>query len=186
MARPPTAVPHMDASPTNRQDGKTQEFLSVFVTGVIRRVRGVHPVRVPSRLSKACPKVIATVSRRRPTSEETMSWTVERIELLKTLWEQGVSASEIAETLGDGLSRNAVIGKAHRLLLSGCPSPISRRNAPKGPSLLVLTEKMCRWPLGDPQKPGLHFCGRAVEVSVTYCPEHRAVAFQKARKLVEA
>ena len=52
-----------------------------------------------------------------------MSWTDERIETLKTMWEKGMTASQIAETLG-GVSRNAVIGKAHRLGLQARPSPV--------------------------------------------------------------
>jgi GcrA cell cycle regulator len=53
-----------------------------------------------------------------------MSWTDERIDLLKQLWEQGLTASQIAEKLAGGLSRNAVIGKAHRLGLKARPSPV--------------------------------------------------------------
>jgi GcrA cell cycle regulator len=52
-----------------------------------------------------------------------MSWTDERISQLKSLWEQGMTASQIADTLG-GVSRNAVIGKAHRLDLQSRPSPV--------------------------------------------------------------
>jgi GcrA cell cycle regulator len=52
-----------------------------------------------------------------------MSWTDERIERLKTLWTQGNTASQIADELG-GVSRNAVIGKAHRLGLQSRPSPV--------------------------------------------------------------
>lgn len=58
-----------------------------------------------------------------------MSWTDERINTLKKMWGAGKSASEIAEKLG-GVTRNAVIGKAHRLGLSGRPSPI-KKVAPK-------------------------------------------------------
>jgi GcrA cell cycle regulator len=47
-----------------------------------------------------------------------MSWTDERVELLKKLWSDGLSASQIAAALG-GVTRNAVIGKVHRLGLSG-------------------------------------------------------------------
>jgi GcrA cell cycle regulator len=47
-----------------------------------------------------------------------MSWTDERVELLKKLWTDGLSASQIAAELG-GITRNAVIGKVHRLGLSG-------------------------------------------------------------------
>ncbi|TPG12181.1 GcrA family cell cycle regulator [Sphingomonas oligophenolica] len=52
-----------------------------------------------------------------------MSWTEERIQTLKTMWEGGQTASQIAEALG-GVSRNAVIGKAHRLALQARPSPV--------------------------------------------------------------
>jgi GcrA cell cycle regulator len=52
-----------------------------------------------------------------------MSWTNERIDQLKTMWERGMTASQIAEELG-GVSRNAVIGKAHRLGLQARPSPV--------------------------------------------------------------
>ncbi|WP_373489023.1 GcrA family cell cycle regulator, partial [Blastomonas sp.] len=52
-----------------------------------------------------------------------MSWTDERIDQLKTMWEKGLTASQIAEELG-GVSRNAVIGKAHRLGLKSRPSPV--------------------------------------------------------------
>ena len=47
-----------------------------------------------------------------------MSWTPEKVEKLKELWGKGNTASEIAQILG-GVTRNAVIGKAHRLNLSG-------------------------------------------------------------------
>ncbi|WP_114951938.1 GcrA family cell cycle regulator [Sphingosinicella terrae] len=57
-----------------------------------------------------------------------MSWTDERIERLKTLWSQGVTASQIADELG-GVSRNAVIGKAHRLGLQSRPSPVKASEA---------------------------------------------------------
>ena len=52
-----------------------------------------------------------------------MSWTDERIEKLTKMWEGGSTASQIAEDLG-GVSRNAVIGKAHRLGLKARPSPV--------------------------------------------------------------
>jgi len=52
-----------------------------------------------------------------------MSWTEERIEHLKKMWHDGATASQIADELG-GVSRNAVIGKAHRLGLEQRPSPV--------------------------------------------------------------
>ena len=69
-----------------------------------------------------------------------MTWTDERIERLKTMWDEGATASQIADELG-GVSRNAVIGKAHRLGLQARPSPVkptrrrprrSRRRAAAG------------------------------------------------------
>ena len=53
-----------------------------------------------------------------------MAWTDERIELLRKSWEAGMTASQIAEVLAEGVSRNAVIGKAHRLGLQPRPSPV--------------------------------------------------------------
>jgi GcrA cell cycle regulator len=77
-----------------------------------------------------------------------MAWTDERVELLKKLWAEGLSASQIAARLG-GVTRNAVIGKVHRLGLSGratssrSSSPRPRRThvprAPRAPSLMYGT-----------------------------------------------
>lgn len=61
-----------------------------------------------------------------------MSWTDERIEQLRTMWEKGLTASQIADELG-GVSRNAVIGKAHRLGLKARPSPVKAVETPKAP-----------------------------------------------------
>ena len=52
-----------------------------------------------------------------------MGWTDERVEVLKKLWLDGLSASQIAKQLGGGVTRNAVIGKVHRLGLSGRATP---------------------------------------------------------------
>ena len=59
-----------------------------------------------------------------------MGWTDERVELLKKLWSDGLSASQIAAELG-GITRNAVIGKAHRLGLQSRPSPVKSNDAAK-------------------------------------------------------
>ena len=58
-----------------------------------------------------------------------MSWTDERIEALKHHWMEGKSASQISAVLGAGLTRNAVIGKVHRLGLAG-----RVKTAPASPS----------------------------------------------------
>jgi len=68
-----------------------------------------------------------------------MSWTDERVELLRQLWLDGKSASQISAALGAGLTRNAVIGKVHRLGLAGriktsSPSTSASPSVPRGPS----------------------------------------------------
>ncbi len=62
-----------------------------------------------------------------------MSWTDERINQLKVMWEKGMTASQIAEELG-GVSRNAVIGKAHRLGLQSRPSPVKANDGESKPA----------------------------------------------------
>ncbi len=62
-----------------------------------------------------------------------MSWTDDRIETLRTMWEKGMTASQIAEVLGD-VSRNAVIGKAHRLGLQSRPSPVKPNDESAAPA----------------------------------------------------
>lgn len=83
-----------------------------------------------------------------------LSWTDERVELLRKLWLEGLSASRIAAELAGGVTRNAVIGKVHRLGLSGrvkaqtssnsarlrpaAKAPIGRPAAPQRPTPLPL------------------------------------------------
>ena len=119
------------------------------------------------------------------------TWSDERVEELKTLWGAGKTAAQIATDLGDGLTRNAVIGKAHRLGLSGRIAPVAKKiDKPLPPestevlaknggiSLLELTEKTCRYPYGDPKKPNFHFCGGSSLPGLPYCGEHAAMAYQ--------
>ncbi len=186
-----------------------------------------------------------------------MSWTDERVETLKKMWGEGQSASQIAKELG-GVTRNAVIGKVHRLGLSnragsggsaskaapkekpaaaakpapkpkaatkaapastppkeepeldenGIPISAARRAIipagqplPPQPSaneispealakvsevektakritLMELTEKTCKWPVGDPATDDFWFCGLAVQQGKPYCEAHVGVAFQ--------
>ena len=124
------------------------------------------------------------------------TWSDERVELLKELWASGKTAAQIAKDLGDGLTRNAVIGKAHRLGLSGRVTPVQKKidkplpqeimnDTAKdgGISLLELTEKTCRYPFGDPKKSNFHFCGCESLPGLPYCAEHAAMAYQmNARK----
>lgn len=178
-----------------------------------------------------------------------MSWTDERVEILKKMWGEGQSASVIAKELG-GVTRNAVIGKVHRLGLSNragsagakaaakekpkateakakpttAPKPEPAAAAPAAPpprvlppavrkiipagqplppqpsaneispealakvsevektskkiSLMELTEKTCKWPVGDPATDDFWFCGLNVQTGKPYCEAHVGVAFQ--------
>ncbi len=132
-----------------------------------------------------------------------MSWTHERIEQLKKLWEAGYTASNIATELG-GITRNAVIGKAHRLGLSGrmkskskvsSVSIVRKRKMPvnKNSKIIELTtsvepmnptsfadikDGLCRWPLGEPEDLGFKFCGRKCAEGMIYCTEHHSLAYQ--------
>jgi GcrA cell cycle regulator len=69
-----------------------------------------------------------------------MSWTDERIEQLRAMWSKGMTASQIAEELG-GVSRNAVIGKAHRLGLQSRPSPVKSSDGEGGSTRKAATPK---------------------------------------------
>ena len=60
-----------------------------------------------------------------------MSWDGERVELLRKLWQDGISASRIAAQLGAGITRNAVIGKVHRLGLAGRIKPAASAPGPR-------------------------------------------------------
>ena len=174
-----------------------------------------------------------------------MSWTDERVETLKRMWNEGQSASQIAKELG-GVTRNAVIGKVHRLGLSNrnggapvksgpeaeekveakpaepaaeptpaepkdaapqAPTPMRKPIVPAGQplppqpsaneispealatvrevektskkiSLMELTERTCKWPIGDPATEDFWFCGLAVQQGKPYCDAHVGVAFQ--------
>lgn len=122
-----------------------------------------------------------------------MAWTEDRIKKLRKLWSKGLSASQIAKEIGDGVTRNAVIGKAHRLGLKSRPSPVkSGRKKPKKPApkrapappakdrvtLLQLTERICKWPIGHPGDEDFHFCGLPSEEGHPYCRIHCEMAYQ--------
>src|SRR4051794_37014745 len=78
-----------------------------------------------------------------------MSWTDERIERLKSLWTKGMTASHIADELG-GVSRNAVIGKAHRLGLQSRPSPVKANEPPPKPRVKARAEPAAAAPQKAP------------------------------------
>ena len=140
-----------------------------------------------------------------------MSWTYERIEKLKQLWEEGLTASRIAAELGD-VTRNAVIGKAHRLGLSGRMASKSSNNGisiirkkrlnlaksqkvidispvidePMNPtSFQDIKDGLCRWPLGEPEESDFMFCGRNTKEGVVYCQSHHKQAYQPLSKVRE-
>lgn len=171
-----------------------------------------------------------------------MSWTEDRVELLKKLLKDGKSASQIAKELG-GVTRNAVIGKIHRLGLSSRPNessdstessngagsgsnsqepatgnsgevtangtavPVRKTIVPADQplppqrsanevsaealanvrevemkalkiSLVELTERTCKWPIGDPATDEFWFCGLPAKPGKPYCEAHISVAFQ--------
>jgi len=74
-----------------------------------------------------------------------MAWTDERIEQLKSMWEKGMTASQIADELG-GVSRNAVIGKAHRLGLQARPSPVREAKDDAAPAAAAPIEPRAEAP----------------------------------------
>lgn len=99
-----------------------------------------------------------------------MSWTDERIGRLKTMWASGSTASQIAEDLG-GVSRNAVIGKAHRLGLESRPSPVkaSEDKEKKAKPASAPAPKAVRPAPAPTQKP-----------APAAAPEPRAASFEPA------
>ena len=131
-----------------------------------------------------------------------MAWTNDKIELLKRLWDEGLTASRIAHEIGD-MTRNAVIGKAHRLGLSGRMQSKSKnssisivrkkKNSPYNKKIIEISTQvdepmnptpfldikdgMCRWPLGEPGENDFKFCGRGTNEKV-YCEQHHKMAFQ--------
>ena len=103
-----------------------------------------------------------------------MEWSKTSIQMLQKLWVDGLSASQIAERLG-GTTRNAVIGKAHRLGLKSRPSPIKRETD----NITKLNDRMCHWPIGHPREPDFHFCGKTIEPGRPYCSGHTALAYRR-------
>lgn len=80
-----------------------------------------------------------------------VTWTDERIEQLRKLWDQGLSASAIGKQLG--VSKNAVVGKAHRLKLPARPSPIRKGSRPPVRRMAVLPKPLAT-PMARQAAPG--------------------------------
>ena len=130
-----------------------------------------------------------------------MAWTDERVEQLKQLWADGLSASQIANRMG-GVTRNAVIGKVHRLGLAGRATPTapmpksvatahfeSETRSPAfsleslslgddRPTVSTIGASQCKWPIGDPAADDFHFCGQSTSSGKPYCAYHSQLAFQ--------
>jgi GcrA cell cycle regulator len=105
----------------------------------------------PPRPQRDMPESIVSAMRRYATSP----WTDERIELVKTLWSQGVSARRIARELGDDISRSAVLGKVHRLgIVQTSPNSGARRSESKNARLAARRERDVAGELPGSQ-PGL-------------------------------
>lgn len=81
-----------------------------------------------------------------------MSWTDERVSLLKKLWGEGHTAAEIARQLG-GVTRNAVIGKAHRMKLSGRVSPVQKTKKPANKNVATPVAQKPKIAIVPKQKP---------------------------------
>ena len=122
-------------------------------------------------------------------------WTEERVEQLRQLWSDGLSAKKIAKQLG-GITRNAVIGKARRLKLSNRAAVrVVKRNSrpirptpvydPRHVRLPDLMSNMCKWPIGDPRHSDFHFCGGDTQVGASYCDHHCTIAYYQEKKEAE-
>ena len=100
-----------------------------------------------------------------------MDWTAKRVGALIAFWNQGLSASEIGRRLD--VTKNAVVGKVHRIGLQKRTSPIARKDRQADVIKLEnLKSGMCSWPEGDPGTDAFQFCGKPVAPDKPYCPEH--------------
>ncbi len=105
-------------------------------------------------------------------------WTPTRISILIALWNEGLTTSVIGVRLG--VTKNAVVGKVHRLGLPKRGSPIRQKPRPAQIiSLEALRPGMCSWPEGEPGKEDFRFCGDPVTPEKPYCPHHCERAYVK-------
>ncbi len=118
-----------------------------------------------------------------------MQWTPERVQILTRLWAEGLSARQIANKLG-GVTRNAVIGKAHRLSLQRGAAIREVLPEPEPPIIeeppmdlpADIKSWMCRWRLDEPGRLGLHICGKTAQPGRYYCAEHLTVAYLQRKR----
>lgn len=98
-------------------------------------------------------------------------WTKDREDILRQLWDKGLTCRVIANTIG--VSRNAVIGKAHRMKLTKRESPIKRREK-KADNL-----SGCEWIFQDkPPFRNAKHCGKEVIGKTRWCAEHKAKVYR--------
>lgn len=129
-------------------------------------------------------------------------WDKDKEELLVKLWRQGLNKREIASAMGDGITKNMVIGKLHRLGLNNKKKPYKKpRKEPeykktklpidgrglantalgKPCGLADLAHNQCHWPVGHPKENGFHFCGAYKQGASPYCAEHKRLAYPSAK-----
>ena len=103
------------------------------------------------------------------------SWTDERLKTLRALWKDGFSVNEIGRRMG--VSKNAVVGKVHRLKLPGRPSPLNARKRP--PENISSKQEFtgCLFMHGDPSDSDWTFCQekrfiRPDGTESSYCHDH--------------
>ncbi len=127
------------------------------------------------------------------------TWTPERVDNLRRLWDEGLTTAEIGKQIG--VSKNSVVGKAHRLELPSRPSPIrrgiTRRPAKSVRKTVVKTRSQprvlpinrtgmcCQWPIGHPGEADFHFCGEPAVESKPYCARHYSIAYIHNKPKVE-
>ncbi|MEE8394301.1 MAG: GcrA family cell cycle regulator [Rhodospirillales bacterium] len=111
-----------------------------------------------------------------------MEWTPIRISALIALWDEGISTSEIGRRLG--VTKNAVVGKVHRLGLTKRRPTAQPAKAEEAEviNLEQLGAGMCSWPDGDPKEEDLSFCGQQTVPGKPYCAEHCAKAYVKSTR----
>lgn len=138
-------------------------------------------------------------------TREPTTWTTERHVRLMVHWMNGLSASVIAEKLNEefklSLTRNAVIGRAHRTNLTNNDRPQNRiygrwggsKKRPKSAfvpaaefeipmeqrkTFVELEPHHCRWPVGHPNETGFFYCGGRACETRPYCVGHCSMAYQ--------
>jgi len=113
-----------------------------------------------------------------------MTWTKERIELVKSLVESGASGEQIGKRLG--LTRGSVSRAMSRMGIRIKPRSGNKFYRSAGgtyreetsAAIAQLTSSMCRWPEGDPMTDsGFHFCGAHKNFMLPYCDHHMSIAY---------